>query len=414
MLSIDFLISFTLMAVLFLRQVYILKQPNKINYAPLMLSIGFIATLLHFITHPEITDTTALVRESLYPMLVSLILFLIMNILHQTQVSESAKMQEQFIKVLVGELSQLKEFILELEKRMNDAQLEDKNAREQIIQKFQNDLASLEVIQNNQMKFADMFEEVRHSLKDVQQGYRYFSDVQLPELDEVVHKHIDILRVAEQDHYNKLSTLLEQGVKGREEIAKEIEQMKQSVSQIKGVSREIATTIVQHTLEQIGKVVRSFEEQLNLLRSQTEGMRTSLSEEENLLGGIRTQSELLLKQMTLMAQSMADLQSQKGEYDTFFLEMKSMVDEIEKIKSDYVKAQSQLSQISHELLETKDQKVLEMKHNLDELSATLSKKIDESLEKLHEHYHITHKDISQSVQTLAQKAQLLKGYEELS
>ena len=414
MLSTDFLISFGFMAVLFLRQVYILKQPNKINYAPLMLVIGFIATLLHFITHTEIIDTTALVRVSLYPLLVSLILFLIMNILHQTQVSESAKTQEKFIKVLVGELSQLKEFILDLEQRMNDAQLEDKQAREGIIEKFQNDLASLEVIQTNQMRFVDMFEELKSSLADVQKGYRYFSDVQLPELDEVVHKHIDILRVAEQDHYNKLSNLLEKGVKSREEIAKELDQMQQSVSGIKEVSKEIAATIVKHTLTQLGKVTRSFEEQLNLLRSQTEGMRTALSEDDNLLGGIRSQSELLLKQMTLMAQSMQELQSQTQEYDTFFVEFKTVVDDIEHIKSDYVKAQAQLSQISHELLETKDEKVMQMKHNLDELSATLSKKIDESLEKLHEHYHITHKDISQSVQTLAQKAQLLKGYEELS
>ena len=51
-----------------------------------------------------------------------------------------------------------------------------------------------------------------------------------------------------------------------------------------------------------------------------------------------------------------------------------------------------------------------MKQNLDELSETLSKKIDESLDKLHEHYHITHKDLSASVQSLTKKVQLYKEY----
>ncbi|MEJ2414825.1 MAG: hypothetical protein P8Y22_06120, partial [Sulfurimonas sp.] len=91
MFSTDFLVSFGFMAILFLRQVYILKQPNKINYAPLMLAIGFIATILHFITYPINDELIVVVRESLFPLLVALILFIIMNIMHQTQQSELAK-----------------------------------------------------------------------------------------------------------------------------------------------------------------------------------------------------------------------------------------------------------------------------------------------------------------------------------
>jgi len=40
----------------------------------------------------------------------------------------------------------------------------------------------------------------------------------------------------------------------------------------------------------------------------------------------------------------------------------------------------------------------------------LSKKIEDSLVKLHENYQSTSQDISQSVQILAKKAQLQKGY----
>ena len=54
-----------------------------------------------------------------------------------------------------------------------------------------------------------------------------------------------------------------------------------------------------------------------------------------------------------------------------------------------------------------------MKEELEELSEKLSAKIDESLEKLHKHYHIASDDITQSVKLLAKKAQLQNGYGDL-
>jgi len=50
---------------------------------------------------------------------------------------------------------------------------------------------------------------------------------------------------------------------------------------------------------------------------------------------------------------------------------------------------------------------------MEALITNLTKKIDDSLEKLHEHYHIASDDITQSVQILAKKAQLQKGYTDL-
>ena len=53
MLDGDLLLAFSFMALLFLRQISILKQPNKINYAPLMIGIGSISSVVHFIIHPD-------------------------------------------------------------------------------------------------------------------------------------------------------------------------------------------------------------------------------------------------------------------------------------------------------------------------------------------------------------------------
>ena len=86
---------------------------------------------------------------------------------------------------------------------------------------------------------------------------------------------------------------------------------------------------------------------------------------------------------------------------------------MEVIKADYVKSQAQLSVISRELKSSVDEQIDTMKQQIETLGETLTQKIEESLEKLHEHYHIADDDITQSVQILAKKAQLQRGYTEL-
>jgi len=406
----DILLAFTFMGILFLRQIVIIKRPNKINYAPLMIGIGSIATLVHFIIHPESTDMLLVTRESLFPLLVSLLLYTVMNILHQTQLSQSARTQEEFVKVLVSEIAQLKEFIYEIETKMTLAQQEERRAQEEIRSQFKEDVTALDTIQRNQTKFIGKFEEMRGWHDAVSKGFEYFTAVQLPELDNVVHKHIDILRVAEQDHYNKLNSLLQKGLTSKGSISDDIDTLKESLNSIKHISDEIATSIVKHTLSQLSGVTKSFESQIIGLKSHTESVTTSLSEGENTLGNIRIQSELIMKQMILSANKMNELEEQNSGLHDIYATLKEIIIDVEAVKSDYVKAQAQLGLISSDLAKSKDAEVLEMRKKIDDLSENLSLKIEESLAKLHEHYHMANGEISQSVKILAKQAQLKSGY----
>jgi hypothetical protein len=114
----NLLLAFAFMAILFLRQISILKQPNKINYAPLMIGIGAISSVVHFIIHPDITDVVLLLRESFLPLLVALLLYIVMNILHQTQQTQNARTHDEFARVITTQVSELKEFMADLEGRM--------------------------------------------------------------------------------------------------------------------------------------------------------------------------------------------------------------------------------------------------------------------------------------------------------
>ena len=85
--------------------------------------------------------------------------------------------------------------------------------------------------------------------------------------------------------------------------------------------------------------------------------------------------------------------------------------EIEMIKNDYKKSQLKLSSIAKEFKENESEQIELMKEQINSLNETLSQRIDESLDKLHEHYHIAEEDITKSVQILSKKAQLKKGYD---
>jgi archaellum component FlaC len=410
MLDTDLLIAFLFMATLFLRQIYILKQPNKIDYAPLMVGVGAISSIIHFTIHTDITDITLLLRESFLPLLVSFIFYIIMNILHQTQQKESEKLQEDFSSIIARQVGELKEYMGELEVRMILSKEEDKKVQEELREKFKQDIKILDKVLQNQSNFLEKFSEMELWHKSVAKSFENFTKVQLPELDDVVHRHIDMLRVAEQDHFNKVKATLDRAVESRVDISQEIEEVKNSLSSMQAISENIAKAITKHTISQLSGVTKAFEGQLVSLKSHTEGVSTSLYESESRLSSIREQSEMIMKQMVLSSKKMDELQEQNSSLYNLYMSIKEVVTEIEAIKSDYVKAQSQLNSIVKDIDNKQEQDLQNMKESLESLIFVLSKRIDESLNKLHQHYHIASEDITQSVQILAKKAQVKSSY----
>jgi len=410
MLDGDLLLAFAFMAILFLRQISILKQPNKINYAPLMIGIGSISSVVHFIIHPEAIDTLMILRESFFPLLVSLLLYIVMNILHQTQQTLQSRTQDEFTKALIEQITQLKEFTSELEKKMILNQNEDRLAQEENREKFKKDIKTLDIIQTNQSKFLDKFSEMELWHKDVTKTFENFTNVQLPSLDDVVHKHIEILRVSEQDHFNKVKVILESAVDKRYDMSDDIDMMKANLEDMSGISKSIADTITKQTIEQLSEVTKPFEKQILTLKSHSESIGTTLYEDESKLSNIREQSEIIMKQMILSSKKMSTLEGQTSHLHNVYGDIKELVADIESVKSEYVKSQSQLQVIIQDLENSKEKDVVNVKEEIKKLSSDLIERIDVSLDKLHKHYHIANEDISKSVQFLAKQTQAKNGY----
>jgi len=410
MFNIDLLIAFLIMGLFFLRQISILKQPNKINYAPLMIGIGAISSVIHFIIHPTSTDVILLLRESFFPLLVALLFYIVMNVLHQTRQRETQMLQSEFTKALINQVTQLKEFISELETRMVLNQQEDRQAQEDIRERFKKDIKTLDSIKINQDRFLKKFDEMENWHKNVSKEFEYFTNKQMPELDNVVHKHIDILRVAEQEHYNKLKSILQKAVENRYDMSKDIDELKNSLSSMKTISNDIAKSITKHTLEQLSGVTQSFQKQIEELKAHSESVRTSLYEGESRLSGIKEQSEIIMKQMILSSKKMQELQAQNSGLQDIYSTIRSLVVDMENVKADYVNSKSQLSIMVQDIKTSEMEQIDAMKLQIELMGDILTKKIDDSLEQLHQHYHIADEDITQSVQRLTKQAQLKNRY----
>jgi cytidylate kinase len=398
------------MGILFLRQISILKQPAKINYAPLMIGIGAISSVVHFITHPEYQDIVLLLRESSFTFLASLILYIIMNIMHQTVESEQKKVQHEFTLGLIEQITQLKKYTSELEEKMTQSQLSDVAAREEVRTKFKEDIKALDTIKSNQNRFLDMFDEMKLLNKGVEKAFKDFTDNQMPSLDKLLHKHIEMARISEQDHYNKLKALLQDVTQNKVDLSAELEDIRLGMLKVQNISKSISDSIVSNTISKIAVIAKAYEEQLKQLKSHTESLDTMLYESENKISNIAKNSEMLLTQMSLSTNKMSDIQEQSSRINEIYLKVKSLIDDIESTKEEYKKAQTQLSLLSHELRQSQDEDIQNIKEQIEALIKELTGKIDGSLEKLHKHYHIANEDLSQSVQMLTKKAQMLKGY----
>ncbi len=412
MFDIDLLVAFAFMGLLFLRQISIIKQPNKINYAPLMIGIGTISGTIHFIAHPEASQSLLVLKESLFPILVSLILYVIMNILHQTQQAQHSKIEYEITKEFLEQFSQLKEFNNELEKRLILNQNDERQSEEHLRGKFKHDIKMLDAILENQNKFLENFEQMRDWYKNVSKSFEKFTEVQLPSLDNVVHKHIDILRIAEQDHFNKVKGTLSQAMQSRESIKTELDDLRENLLAISNISQTIAKSVTKHTNEQLSEIVRPFEKEMLSLKSHTEGVNTSLYESESKLHNIQERSELIMNQMNLSSKKMQELQAQNSSLHDIYTMMRDLIRDIEGVKSEYVKSQSQLSLIVDDFKTSREDEAVAYRAQMQDFLLTLNSEMQVLFKKLNTH-NTQPEDVTSNLKFLSKQAQLKNRYSDL-
>ena len=410
MFSSDLIVTFFFIVLLFIRQIFVIKQPRKINYAPLVLGIGILGSLTHFIITPERVHFILLIKESLFPLFVALLLYLIINVIQQTQKAQEEQKIGEMLNNNIYEILNLKDFVYTLEKRIILLMQENKREQEIIKEHFKNGLKTFEIMKKNQELMLERFDIVEIWQKNVNDLLDDFTHTKVPEFDDVIHKHIDILRVAEQDHFNKLKLEIEKYAPTQIDVENDIKELKQNMVEIKNLGDVIAKSITKHILHQLSDIIKEFESQVSHLKSHTEAVTTSLAEGENFLHNIKLQSEMIMKQMRLSSDKMEVLQSQNDKLYNSYDVVKDLIHDIETVRKEYLQSKITLSDMIDTFYHTEKEEIQQIKSEIMTLMELLSQKIEASIKQLQEHYHITDTTLPQSVQILSQKNKVLQEY----
>lgn len=409
----EVILAVVLMILLFLRQMSILKEPNKISYAPLILGIGFSAAILHLIVGTSSADFMLIFKESLVPPLIGVMLYVVINIFHQSTQNEMIKNSQEFSLALAEQVARLKESIEELDTKIILNQNNDRVAQEESRERFRQDIKMLDSLGANQTKILEKFELISSWHNEITNLFKNFTERELPSIDNVIHKHIDLFRVEEQEHFNKVKTTLQKALENKVDIKDEVEQLKQSIQSISKISQSIANTIVSHTTKEMNDVADSFEKQINYVASHAQNIDTILYESENRLGNIKENSEVIMRQMVLSSKKMSDIEKQSQNIEDVVYSLNELLKGVDSIKNEYITAQIQLNNIAKDLYEANTIHKEDMKNEIERLMQKISTKVDETLQKLDFEHIPTSDDISQNVKILAKKSQLNSSYLDL-
>lgn len=405
MFDIYMYISFALMALIFLRQISIYKQPNKINYAPLIIGIGAISSVIHFIISDEHQSVIFVLKGSFIPFLVSLMLYIIMNIMHQTQRAQNERTQKEFTLALVEQLAKLKEFTQSLEERMQSYANEELKLKEEFAAKFREDIETLAQLLHNQQRFMDKFEELREWHKQLQELFINFTEFKLPELDGVIHKHIEMLRIANKEQFEKINASLEATLGTKESLEKELESLQHKVVGIRNDTDTIAKEIVTKTSSQLEAAIKSLQQEFEMILRDAQTLKTKLLESENKLEGIKTQSEFVIRQMVLVSKKMESFEEKKEMISKSVSDAIPVMQQMHTLQESYERTLKRYENLAKELAS----KQHESKEMLETMIASLPKEIESSLHNLEEKLESRHETVSESMKLLAKQAQLQKG-----
>ena len=402
-------ISFFLMALIFLRQISIYKQPNKINYAPLILGIGGIASVIHFIIADEHQSTLLILQGSFIPFLVALMLYIIMNIMHQTQRAESERTQREFTLALIEQLSELKEFTQSLEERMQSYAKEELKLKEEFAAKFREDIETLAQLLHNQHQFMEKFEELRGWHKQLQELFINFTEFKLPELDGVVHKHIEMLRIANKEQFEKITTSLKSVLGTKESLEEELSLLQKRLEGIENSAESIASQIVHSTTTKLNEATKTLREEYITLFRHAETLKTELLASETKLEAIKTQSEFIIRQMVVVAKKMESFEEEKELLAKSVDEMVPLLRRIDTNQERYEVVLQEFDRVAGEL----SKKQQEFANELKEVITALPDEIEEKFKKLEQQVTSKSETVSESMKLLAKQAKLQQtGYGE--
>jgi len=408
----DLLLSIGVMSLLFLRHISVYKDRNKINYTPIVLAVGLIGGILHFVLLAEELTLMLVLKESLIMLAVGTVLSAIMSTMNQTQNAMSVHQDRSHLEAITGAIESNEKYLGLLNERFASASQIESSTHEQLRQLFKEEFEALQMIQNNQKLFVSKIESLMAQQQLSMQKFEEFTLTELPGLDNIVHRHIDLLRVAEQDHFNQLKI----AAKTVNEDNKEIE------TQLKNIHDELRLLHENQTPErtvsflqkEMNGIVHDFARHIQTLGAKSEGIVTTLLENDALLKGSREQSELIMQQMVLSSKQMKEIALQSKELNDSFKPLGALLISAEELYREFLSARGKLGELVVTLESYEKQEHRTMRENLERIAGEVSEQLSFLIQSLPKQENPALFD-TKNIQELSSKVKLHRSYtEELS
>jgi len=395
---------------LFWRQLVVFKLAQKVNYAPLVLSIGAISAISLFVfSSGELKHD---IQYSLMPLLISLIFFMIMQLMYQTKQNRTQAQKESHEQLLSTLIADISGYFGVLDEKLGAIESIDEKTLDAMQLTLKNEFSEFSQLSTQQKLISAKLEEMYVQEESALLHIQKFLEKDMHDLDSVVHRHIDILRIAEQDHFNKILDILN-NMNLNSELSTDdeaIQSLKSDMQNMKIEFKDSAQVVINETKSQLNSVTKQMLHDLQSTKQLSESLSISTQEYEVKIQELHKQASLLLEKSDIIHESMEDTYTQSQKIRPVYSSLNELISRLMDIYAEYKHAKKELHILAGELGNAEDKHFEIMDKKIDDLGEDIRAKIEASLHELKEHYHIADRDVTNTVKELAAKAQIQKSY----
>jgi len=404
----DLLVAIALMSLLFLRHIAVYKDPNKINYTPIVLALGFVSGFLHFVMLGEGTQWLLVLREALLSITLGIVLSAIMSVMSQTQRASGNALQSRQLQTLIDDINGLGQLFNAFDVALSRISAMESSTHEQLKNIFKEEIEALGSILNNQKFFIQKVESVLAQQQLAQEKFEVFTTSELPSLDNIVHRHIDLLRIAQTEHFNHIKHAMKQLDDAKEQTHSELKMIYTAVQKLpKTFSNEDITGSIERELS---KIVSDFEHNIGTIGSKAQSIVMTLLENEAILKGSREQSEMIMQQMVLSSNNMREMNHTTKELGLTLRPISTMFESAQALSVEFAQTKSKLSELLITLESYEKHDIRELHENLENVSNTAIANMGLLVENMKQYTQEKYNVSPQEVQELSQKVKLQQSY----
>ncbi len=409
MVDTEIVVFVVLMLLLFFRQFFIYRQASKINYAPIILMLGSLGALLHVLMHGQ-RELDTLFRHSLIPLTVSIVLYIIINILNQTQQRKVLAEREAFQEQLLREMDMIKQDIVLLSEREYHLDRGEHNDTETLQQRLHQEIDALHHLQTTQDERMRKLETILHKYYRGVRRIEEFFDTTMPEFDTIIHRHIEILRITEQEHFNRVVGLLDRHQESYATQQSMLQHIQREMTLLNERDKKTATAMIEKTTAQLYQVADEFKKQMYQLQASAKIVQDDLNMNAARFKALEEEGEGVLQKIVVLSKKVDAITTQADTLLKLEHSVEKVLQERRHIVEEREVLQEEIKELKEMLIVSKKDQNKLFKALNEEISRVLNERMQSALDQLHEHYFALQGSHASTLKELASRSKIEKTY----